>query len=95
MSDTSTQAQGNRRFRVQVHIVPRRGILDPQGKAVTEALHSLGFAGVGDARIGKHIVLDVDARDGEAASGAVRQMCEKLLANPVTESFEIAGVSAV
>ncbi|MDQ6829950.1 MAG: phosphoribosylformylglycinamidine synthase subunit PurS [Gemmatimonadota bacterium] len=82
------------RFRVQVHIVPRRGILDPQGKAVADALHSLGFGGVSEARIGKHIVLDVDAPSAEAANGLVRDMCERLLANPVTEQYEIAGVSA-
>ncbi|MEP6692982.1 MAG: phosphoribosylformylglycinamidine synthase subunit PurS [Gemmatimonadaceae bacterium] len=83
------------RFRVQVHIVPRRGILDPQGKAVADALHSLGFGSVTEARIGKHITLDVDAADRGAASGLVRDMCERLLANPVTESYEIAGAEAV
>lgn len=83
------------RYRVAIHILPRRGILDPQGKTVAEALHALGFAGVGDARIGKHIVLDVAADDESAADAAARQMCERLLANPVTEDFEIAGVEQV
>jgi phosphoribosylformylglycinamidine synthase len=82
-------------FRVQVHIVPRRGILDPQGKAVADALHSLGFAGVQDARIGKHIVLDVDAPSESDVRQKVSEMCERLLANPVTEQFEISTVNSV
>jgi phosphoribosylformylglycinamidine synthase len=82
------------RFRVAVHIVPRRGILDPQGKAVADALHTLGFSGVKDCHVGRHIVLDIDAADAKAADASVREMCRKLLANPVTEDFEIASVSA-
>jgi phosphoribosylformylglycinamidine synthase subunit PurS len=83
------------RYRVAVHIVPRRGILDPQGKAVADALHTLGFAGVRDARIGRHVVLEVDAADRSAADGAVRDMCQRLLANPVTEDYEIASVDTL
>lgn len=82
------------RYRVAVHIVPRKGILDPQGKAVADALHALGFGTVRDARVGRHLVLDVDATDPVAAESSVRGMCDKLLANPVTEDYEIAGVSA-
>lgn len=81
------------RFRVAVHIVPRRGILDPQGKAVADALHTLGFNGVRDVHVGRHIVLDVDASDAKSADASARTMCEKLLANPVTEDFEIASVN--
>ena len=83
------------RFRVGIHIVPRKGLLDPQGKAVTDALHALGFAAVADTRIGRHIVLEVDAASADAAAAAARAMCDKLLANPVTEDYEIvASVSA-
>ena len=82
------------RFRVAVHIVPRKGILDPQGKAVSDALHALGFASVEDARVGRHLVLHVNAASADDASAAVRTMCDKLLANPVTEDYEIAGVAA-
>lgn len=81
------------RFRVAVHIVPRRGVLDPQGKAVADALHALGFESVLDARVGRHLLLDVDAADAGAAESSVRGMCDRLLANPVTEDYEIAGVS--
>ncbi|HET7565661.1 MAG TPA: phosphoribosylformylglycinamidine synthase subunit PurS [Gemmatimonadaceae bacterium] len=82
-------------FRVSVRILPRRGILDPQGKAVAQALHSLGFADVADVRVGKNIVLDVAAPSASSADDAVRDMCERLLANPVTEDFEIAGIVAL
>ena len=80
------------KFRVAVHIVPRRGILDPQGKAVADALHSLGFGSVRDVHVGRHIVIDVDAADARVADRAAREMCQRLLANPVTEDFEVATV---
>ena len=80
------------RYRIAIHITPRRGILDPQGRAIADALHTLGFAGVADARMGKHIVLDVDAADERSADAAAREMCDRLLANPVTEDYEIAAV---
>jgi len=83
------------RFRVSVHIVPRKGILDPQGKAVTDALHALGFPEVADTRVGRHVVLDVAASTSDAADAAVRAMCDRLLANPVTEDFEIARVEGL
>lgn len=83
------------RFRIGVHVVPRRGILDPQGQAVAEALHTLGFAGVGTVHVGRHIVVDVAAAQRDAAEESVRDMCRKLLANPVTEDFEIATVEAL
>ena len=83
------------RFRVAVHIIPRKGILDPQGKAVADALHTLGFPGVGDVRVGRHLVIDAQAADRATAERDVRAMCEKLLANPVTEDFEIATVEAL
>ena len=76
-------------YSVAVHIVPRRGLLDPQGKAVADALHSLGFADVRDVRVGRHLVVQADARSPEDATAAVRRMCEQLLANPVTEDFEL------
>jgi len=79
------------RFRVSVHIVPRKGLLDPQGKAVSDALHALGFADVEDTRIGRHIVLDVNADNSAAAELSVKAMCDKLLANPVTEDYQIAS----
>ncbi|MDQ6886790.1 MAG: phosphoribosylformylglycinamidine synthase subunit PurS [Gemmatimonadota bacterium] len=79
-------------FAVSVHILPRQGLLDPQGVAVAGALHTLGFAGVSEARLGRYIVIELSATDERAARQAVGDMCERLLANPVTEDFEIAAV---
>jgi phosphoribosylformylglycinamidine synthase subunit PurS len=82
------------RFSVALHIVPRRGILDPQGQAVAEALHTLGFHAVEDVHVGRHVVVELDAASAADAERDARAMCERLLANPVTEDFEIAGVQA-
>ena len=81
-------------FRVSVHIIPRKGLLDPQGKAVADALHTLGFGGVGDVHVGRHLIIETDAGDAKGAEASVREMCARLLANPVTEDFEIASVVA-
>ena len=81
-------------FRVSVHIVPRKGLLDPQGKAVADALHSLGFGAVREVHVGRHLVIETEAANAEAAEAAVREMCTRLLANPVTEDYEIAGVAS-
>ena len=81
------------RFTVSIHVVPRKGLLDPQGKAVADALHTLGFAEVRDARIGRQIVLDIEGASADDVRVRARAMCEKLLANPVTEDFEIAAVA--
>lgn len=81
------------RYRVAVHVVPRKGLLDPQGKAVADALHSLGFSGVASVHVGRHLVLETDAEDEAAAREQTTRMCAQLLANPVTEDFEIALVS--
>jgi phosphoribosylformylglycinamidine synthase len=81
------------RFRVSVHITPRKGILDPQGKAVEGALHSLGFTDVTEVHVGRHIVIETNSSSPEQAEASVRSMCERLLANPVTEDFEIEPVA--
>ena len=77
------------KFRIAVHIVPRKGLLDPQGKAVTDALHTLGFEYVDAVHVGRYIVIETSAVDAMAAGETVREMCRKLLANPVTEDFEV------
>ena len=77
------------KFRIAVHITPRKGLLDPQGKAVSDALHTLGFKAVTNVHVGRYVVVDMDAYDAIAAEEAVTAMCQKLLANPVTEDFEI------
>jgi phosphoribosylformylglycinamidine synthase PurS subunit len=77
------------KFRIAVHITPRKGLLDPQGKAVTDALHTLGFQSVTNVHVGRYIIIESDAYDAITADEAVTEMCKKLLANPVTEDFEI------
>ncbi len=79
--------------RVHVRVMPRGGLLDPQGQAVEHALTALGFSGVSDVRVGKAIDLGIDAPSPEEARATAQRMCEQLLANPVTEDFEIEVAS--
>ncbi|MFC2491892.1 MAG: phosphoribosylformylglycinamidine synthase subunit PurS [Campylobacter curvus] len=72
-----------------VNIALRNGVLDPAGKAVEHALNSLGFSNASNVRIGKQIVLDIEAKDKEEARVQLKTMCEELLANPVIEDYEI------
>ena len=67
--------------------MPRDGLLDPQGQAVEHALTALGFDEAGDVRVGRAIELEVAAPSRAEAEARVRQMCDKLLANPVTEDY--------
>ena len=76
-------------YQVQVRIVPREGILDPQGKAVGGALRSLGFDGVEDVHVGRFITLSLNAESPRDAQEAALAMCRQLLANPVTEDFDV------
>ena len=75
-------------MKVQVTVVPKSGVLDPQGKAIAGALARLGFPGVGDVRAGKVFRVDVEAKDADEAKRLAAQMAEKLLCNPVIEEFE-------
>jgi phosphoribosylformylglycinamidine synthase PurS subunit len=77
----------------KVYVTPKRGVLDPQGNAVAQALHSLGFGEVGDVRIGKYMEIHLQKGGREKATARVREMCEKLLANQVIEDFrfEVEG----
>jgi len=77
------------KFRIAVHITPRKGLLDPQGNAVRDALRTLGFKEVKDVHVGRYIMIETDAYDAITAEEAVTDMCRKLLANPVTEDFDI------
>jgi phosphoribosylformylglycinamidine synthase len=74
-------------YRIHVRIVPRDGLLDPQGQAVEHALTALGFAEASNVRIGKAIELSIDARSPEDARTRAKAMCDTLLANPVTEDY--------
>jgi phosphoribosylformylglycinamidine synthase PurS subunit len=76
-------------MKARVHVMLKNGVLDPQGKAIAHALASLGFAGVNEVRQGKVIDLDLAEADATRARAAVEQMCQKLLANTVIESYQI------
>ena len=73
----------------RVYITPKRGILDPQGKAVQSSLHALGFGEVQDVKVGKYIELRLGDAQPEAATARVKEMCERLLANGVIEDFRV------
>jgi len=76
-------------FRVHVRVVPRAGLLDPQGQAVDHALGALGFTGVKRVRVGRAVELDLTAASKDEAEAHARRMCDRLLANPVTEDYTI------
>lgn len=80
------------RYRLEVLVTPRPGLLDPQGKAVHHSLNSLGWDEVSDVHVGKAIHIDIDAASEEEAVDKVEAMCRKLLANPVTENYEVSVV---
>jgi phosphoribosylformylglycinamidine synthase len=80
------------RFRIEIRVTPRPGILDPQGKAIHHSLHNLGWSDVDDVRVGKAIHVEMEAVGTEEARAAAEEMCRKLLANPVTEDFEVYQV---
>lgn len=72
--------------RVAIDVLLKHEILDPQGRAVEGALPGLGYGGVSDVRIGKHLELDVDA-EGDALADTVDRLCADFLTNPVIESY--------
>jgi phosphoribosylformylglycinamidine synthase len=81
-------------FTVEIRVMPRASLLDPQGQAVQHALQALGFREVGSVRAGKHLVVEVRAASREEAAARARTMCDRLLANPVTEDYDVAVETA-
>jgi phosphoribosylformylglycinamidine synthase len=77
----------NKTMRVRIFVSLKKGVLDPQGKAIERSLHAFGYAEVQDVRVGKFLQLEVDATSRESAEARVREMCDKLLANPVIEDY--------
>lgn len=76
-------------IRARVFVTPKRGILDPQGKAVQQGLHALGFLEVGDVRVGKYVEMRLKDVSTAAATDRVRAMCDRLLANKVIEDYRV------
>ena len=75
--------------KARIHITLKKGVLDPQGKAIEGALVDLGFSGLDTVRQGKYLELDLTEADPDKARGQVTAMCEKLLANTVIENYTI------
>jgi len=75
-------------MRVKIFISFKDGVLDPQGKAVERSLHTLGYGEVRDVRMGKYLEIELEAASRETAETRVREMCDKLLANPVIEDYK-------
>ena len=76
-------------MKARVFVMPKEGVLDPQGKAIGHALGTLGFQGVGEVRQGKVIELEVRAASESEARAELEQMCKKLLANTAIESYRV------
>jgi phosphoribosylformylglycinamidine synthase PurS subunit len=76
-------------MRVRVYVTLKPSVFDPQGKTVTDALHSLGYGAVGDVRQGKFFELDVNAADAEEATRVANEAARAVLANPVIESYRV------
>jgi phosphoribosylformylglycinamidine synthase subunit PurS len=76
-------------MKARVTVMPKSGVLDPQGKAIGHALEGLGFAGIGEVRTGKVIELELAESDPAKAKQAAEEMARRLLANTVIESFRV------
>jgi len=82
-------------YRLEILVKPRPGLLDPAGKAIHHALVALGWDGIEDVRVGKAIYVDIAADSEAGAVELAEAMCRRLLANPVTEDFEVSVVGAL
>ena len=76
-------------MKARVYVMPKSGVLDPQGKAIGHALEGLGFTGIGDVRAGKVIELELAETDPAKAKAQAEEMARRLLANTVIESFRV------
>lgn len=74
-------------MKAKIFVTLKNGILDPQGRAIQQSLHTLGFSTVEEVRIGKFMELDLNETDTTAAENTIKSMCEKLLANTVIEDY--------
>ena len=82
------------KFKAEIDIMPLEALLDPQGKAVGSGLKNMGLENLSEIRVGKHITLQIEADNEDAAKAAVDQACAKLLANPVMEFYRFEVLRA-
>jgi phosphoribosylformylglycinamidine synthase subunit PurS len=76
------------KFRAEIDVMPLKALLDPQGKTVASSLKNIGFSGIDNVRIGKHLTMELNAETLATAKKRVEKACKELLANPVMESYE-------
>lgn len=76
------------KYTAHINVMPLKALLDPQGKAVTGSMKNLNLSEIENVRIGKHITLEIEAADKNTAQQKVEEACQKLLANPIMESYE-------
>jgi phosphoribosylformylglycinamidine synthase len=81
-------------FRFAVNVLPKAGILDPQGRAVESSLGHLGIDGVSAVRVGRRVEMTVDAEDAQAAQAVVERLASELLSNPLIEAYAIEPLGA-
>ncbi|MCX7920212.1 MAG: phosphoribosylformylglycinamidine synthase subunit PurS [bacterium] len=74
-------------FKVNIYVTLKKSVLDPQGRAVQNALHSLGFKEVAEVRVGRFIQLEINGKNKKTVEKQVHKMCDQLLANPVIEDY--------
>lgn len=74
-------------YKVIIIVMPRKGILDPQGQAVAKALDTMNYKGINSVRIGKHLEMELTGENQQIVEETVKEMCEKLLANTVIEDY--------
>lgn len=81
-------------FQAKIYVTLRKSVLDPQGSVVRKSLFALGYQNVPEVRIGRYMVVDLEVADREEAEKQVKDMCDKLLVNPVIEdyTFELVEV---
>jgi phosphoribosylformylglycinamidine synthase subunit PurS len=76
-------------MKARVFVTLKKSVFDPQGKTIADALHSLGYTGVGDVRQGKYFELDIAAASADQAKTVASEVADKVLANPVIESYRV------
>ncbi|HOG18894.1 MAG TPA: phosphoribosylformylglycinamidine synthase subunit PurS [Salinivirgaceae bacterium] len=76
------------KFQAEIDVMPLKALLDPQGKLVTSTLQNMGYKGVDNVRIGKHISLEIEAKNEKQALQLIDEACKKILSNPIMESYE-------
>ncbi|MBP7510629.1 MAG: phosphoribosylformylglycinamidine synthase subunit PurS [Bacteroidia bacterium] len=76
------------KFKAEIDVMPHTALLDPQGKAVSGSMANIGLSAIHDVRIGKHISMELEAENENAANELVEKACKTLLANPIMESYQ-------